>query len=124
MCVLWLLSVAAALSASNIDVVVRLLGSLAAAFIFILPGVCLLHRGNTVQDNGATLWRVLWLRCASLFYIGIGVFTFGLSVTLAVQGALLPSGDQTPPLCVVGSNATSSYLSHHHFSTLDWREHN
>ena len=119
---MWLVSIAAALLASNIDVVVRLLGSLAAAFIFILPGVCLLNHGNTVEDNCASLRRVLLLRVAAVFYILMGVFTFGISVTLAVQSAFYPGPDgEGAPLCVPGgSNATVGlfYGGRHHLSTL------
>uniref|UniRef100_A0A6A7G3S9 Sodium-coupled neutral amino acid transporter 7 n=1 Tax=Hirondellea gigas TaxID=1518452 RepID=A0A6A7G3S9_9CRUS len=131
---LWLTSIAAAIVATNISVVVRLLGSLAAFFIFLIPGICLFVHCNELDEleqNGSSgshhsKVKLNLVRVASITYILLGVFTFGLSVTLAAQSILYPSSEDFGPLCVVGENNTSFFLhlqsaassSHHHLSLL------
>ncbi|XP_018011866.1 putative sodium-coupled neutral amino acid transporter 7 [Hyalella azteca] len=135
---LWLVSLGAALLAESIASVVKLLGSLASFFIFILPGLCLLAESNRMSDERtasgptphilqgvrhASSWgttQVLFARIVALTFISLGVFTFGLSVTMAGMSAF-SSSSSSAPLCVVGDNSSYSsidVLERYRFSWL------
>lgn len=108
--ILWLISLLCALMAADIDVVVRLLGSLAVFFIFILPGYCLFVHTINLEDLGSTTRKNLYLaRGASFFYILLGVFTFGLSLSLAIESAFFSDDRDGPaPLCIPYFNITTT----------------
>ncbi|KAG0729676.1 putative sodium-coupled neutral amino acid transporter 7 [Chionoecetes opilio] len=96
---LWAASILMALFTPNINIVVKLLGSLAAIFIFVFPGMCLLQ--DVVGKRGDLLpftWRRKMLAAVAMFYIVVGVFAFGLAFTLGVEHIIHP--DSTQPLCI------------------------
>lgn len=95
---LWAASILMALFTPNINIVVKLLGSLAAIFIFVFPGMCLLQevlgkRGNLIPFT----WSRRVLVGVAMFYMVVGMFAFGLAFTLGVQHIIHP--DSSQPLC-------------------------
>jgi len=101
---LWfLLSMVLAVEIPNIGTVINMLGSLAAVFIFVFPGVCLLQV-SLFKDpslvNTKTRLKVL----LSFLFLMIGAFLFGVVLT---QALIFNSskGGSSPPLCVVTSSS-------------------
>jgi len=79
----------------SIQSVIDILGSLAATFIFIYPGLCLLSISQIFEDQLPPKYLKL-ARIVSVFYITLGAFVFGLTLVMAIQYNLI-GGDQPPP---------------------------
>nr|XP_045611689.1 putative sodium-coupled neutral amino acid transporter 7 [Procambarus clarkii] len=96
---LWGSSMLMAIFAPNLNVVVKLLGSLAAFFIFVFPGMCLLQFvlvRNEVNGSRRTI-REAGLMLIAAAYIVVGIFAFGLAFVLGVEHIIHP--DSVKPLC-------------------------
>ncbi|GAB1597389.1 putative sodium-coupled neutral amino acid transporter 7 [Argonauta hians] len=66
----------------NIGVVIAFLGTLAAVFIFVFPGMCIFQLG--LQMNDKPVWKArLAIGCGILFLF-LGAFIFGVTFTQAV----------------------------------------
>lgn len=82
MTILWFLAtLVLTLFIPNIGVMISLLGSLAAVFIFIFPGLCILQIGiNWTEPT--------WKRCVAIatgiIYLVIGSFIFGVTISQSI----------------------------------------
>jgi len=79
----------------NILTVIRILGGLAALFIFIFPGICLLSAVFMLEDIMTENLRRI-ARWTSYVYIVVGAFLFGLTMTQGVETLFLPSESKNP----------------------------
>ena len=78
------LSLILALSISNIGSVIKMLGSLAAVFIFIFPGLCMLK--CIMKYDPSFLRKRSWaIIVASFVFMAIGGFIFGIVFVQAIQ---------------------------------------
>merc|ERR1719322_690665 len=85
------LSLILALVIPNIGDVIKLLGSLAAVFIFIFPGLCLFK--CTIRADPSYLLKKSWaLLALSLVFIGLGGFIFGVVFTQGMKSLISGSG--------------------------------
>ena len=81
------LSLILALVIPNIGDVIKLLGSLAAVFIFIFPGLCLFK--CTIRSDPSYLLKKSWgLLVLSLVFIGLGGFIFGVVFTQGIKSLI------------------------------------
>jgi sodium-coupled neutral amino acid transporter 7/8 len=89
----FLLSLLIALFIPNITVVIHYLGALAATFMFIFPGLCLVlmilnDTENLIESiNSTAIYRrrPKLLLFIAIFYILIGTFIIGLVITQSLQ---------------------------------------
>ena len=70
----------------NISVAIGLVSGIAALFIFVFPGLCLLKTVDLGQDLFSP--RDLFVVFVSVVYVMLGCFICGLVTTLAVQQAV------------------------------------
>ena len=99
--VVWLASsVLLALVVPSIGAVIQLLGSLAALFIFVFPGLCLL-RLVLEKDPDLLLKKDRWLMVFAVSLTAVGAFVFGLVLTQALQQDIEHLGPPVTDLCVV-----------------------
>ena len=80
----FVISLLAALFIPNITVVIRYLGALAATFMFIFPGLCILmvaFESNFQIKLPKRSWLLIGL---SVVYVAIGTFIVGLVVTQSI----------------------------------------
>ena len=85
------LSLILALVIPNIGDVIKLLGSLAAVFIFIFPGLCLFK--CTIRADSSYIMRKTWaLLALSLVFIGLGGFIFGVVFTQGIKSLISGKG--------------------------------
>merc|ERR1719150_298150 len=85
------LSLILALVIPNIGDVIKLLGSLAAVFIFIFPGLCLFK--CTLRADPSYIMRKTWaLLALSLVFIGLGGFIFGVVFTQGIKSLISGKG--------------------------------
>merc|ERR1712179_653978 len=78
-----------AIEIPNIGVVINILGSLAAIFIFVLPGVCLLQTSLMSDQSPLTLQT----RCKLGLAMILGFFLFGLVLTQGVLVQFSPASE-------------------------------
>ena len=96
-------SLVMAIEIPNIGAVINLLGSLAAIFIFVFPGVCLLQTTLMKDPTVSTNRSKLNFSMAVIFLL-LGAFLFGCVLTQAIIFNL--SSDSTgTPLCVPESES-------------------
>lgn len=92
-------SLALAVFIPNIGTVIKLLGSLAAVFIFVFPGVCLLQtavRADPSLVRADTIAKIVFAAA----FVAIGAFTFGVVITQGIQYALWPPSTAADvPIC-------------------------
>ncbi|BFZ13229.1 hypothetical protein BsWGS_16268 [Bradybaena similaris] len=70
----------------NIGVVIQILGALAAVFIFIFPGLCLLKAMQDQIESGIKQpRRVHVLKAAAIVFLVVGAFIFGLTFSQAIM---------------------------------------
>jgi len=79
----------------DIGQVIRILGSLAAIFIFVFPGLCLLQ-ATLRQDPSMIRKKNIAYSFISCFFIVVGVFLFGLVLTQAIRIDFLSSKADQP----------------------------
>jgi len=87
-----------AIEIPNIGAVINMLGSLAAIFIFVFPGVCLLQITLMTDPSMATVGARLRFGVAVIFLL-LGAFLFGCVLTQAIIFNLSDTSTVTP-LCV------------------------
>lgn len=81
---LWfILSLILAIEIPDISKVISMLGSLAAVFIFIFPGLCLLQ-STLMSDPGIVTVKSKMYIMSSVFFLLIGTFLFGVVLTQAL----------------------------------------
>jgi len=80
----------------NIGSVIQLLGSLAAVFIFILPGLCLLKMSEAASSK-VKRWGLFIY--AALFLV-VGTFIFSCVFTQAIIVDFVAEKTEELPLCV------------------------
>ncbi|XP_046360378.2 putative sodium-coupled neutral amino acid transporter 7 [Haliotis rufescens] len=94
--VIWFgLTVVLAVLIPNIGVVIQMLGALAAVFIFIFPGMCLLKTSlNRLADSTSIedQRKYKFFLYFSCFFIILGAFIFGLTLTQAILKDATPGG--------------------------------
>jgi len=81
-----------AIEIPNIGAVIHILGSLAAIFIFVFPGVCLLQTTLMSDQSPVTLKSRCKIGLAMIFII-LGFFLFGLVLTQGVLVQISPASD-------------------------------
>ena len=79
-----------ALVIPNIGDVIKMLGSLAAVFIFIFPGLCILKCAERF-DPRFLYWKSCILIAISFVFMGIGGFIFGVVFVQAITSLLYGS---------------------------------
>ena len=85
------LSLILAIVIPNIGDVIKLLGSLAAVFIFIFPGLCMFK--CTIRSDPSFLLKKSWAMIAmSLVFMGLGGFIFGVVFTQGIEGLIYGKG--------------------------------
>lgn len=92
------LSVFLAVVIPNIGAVIDILGSLAAIFIFIFPGLCLMQSSLMVDSGLVKSWTKLRIVVAIAFLV-IGSFLFGVVLTQGIFNDIHDSGEVSL-LCV------------------------
>ncbi|EFX88038.1 hypothetical protein DAPPUDRAFT_305508 [Daphnia pulex] len=88
----------------DIGQVIQILGSLAAVFIFVFPGICLLQ--VTLRQDPSMIRRKNLVSCLfACALIVVGVFLFGLVLTQAIRIDIATASSERPsqfsPLCNV-----------------------
>jgi len=94
-------SLVMAIEIPNIGAVINMLGSLAAVFIFVFPGLCLLQTTLTSYPGLTTITARLRFLLASLFLV-LGAFLFGCVLTQGVIFNITGGEKGIKPLCVTG----------------------
>ncbi|KAL1447807.1 hypothetical protein MTO96_028318 [Rhipicephalus appendiculatus] len=79
-------SVVLACLVPNISIVIRIIGSLAAAFIFVFPGLCLLFV-SVKLDNYYYFAKTKWKLATAVLCVALGMFVFGQVLTMSVMDA-------------------------------------
>ena len=82
-----------AIKIPNIGQVIKLLGSLAAIFIFVFPGLCLFkisYRADPSFTRKLTLAKII----ASFVFLAFGAFIFGVVLTQSIQN-IIDSSDSS-----------------------------
>ena len=80
-------SLVLAIKIPNIGQVIKLLGSLAAVFIFVFPGLCLFkitYRSDPSLTRKSTMLKVI----ASFAFLAFGAFIFGVVLTQSIQNII------------------------------------
>lgn len=96
---IWFLSsVCIAITVPDITVAIDVLGTLAVAFIFILPGLCLIN-ATLAKDPYLTAFKNQLLCLLGSIYIASGTFMFGLTFTQALSKDLFGTSQKETPLC-------------------------
>ncbi|XP_037070828.1 putative sodium-coupled neutral amino acid transporter 7 [Pollicipes pollicipes] len=93
-------SVLLAALVSSIGAVIQLLGSLAALFILVFPGLCLL-RLLLEKDPELVLRKDRWLLTFAVALVAVGAFVFGVVLTQALQNDVERLGPPPADLCRV-----------------------
>jgi sodium-coupled neutral amino acid transporter 7/8 len=102
----FILSIILAIEIPDISLVINMLGSLAAVFIFIFPGLCLLQ-STLMSDPGLVTVRSKMKIFSSVFFLLLGTFLFGVVLTQALT-ADFTSKTSKGLLCQVpGSKASA-----------------
>ncbi|KAH9362050.1 hypothetical protein HPB48_014989 [Haemaphysalis longicornis] len=84
-------SVVLACLVPNISIVIRIIGSLAATFIFVFPGLCLLF--VTVKlDAMYSFARTKWRLTTAVLCVALGMFVFGQVLTMSLMDAISGQG--------------------------------
>lgn len=84
-------SVVLACLVPNISIVIRIIGSLAATFIFVFPGLCLLF--VTVKlDAMYSFARTKWRLTTAVLCVALGMFVFGQVLTMSLTDAISGQG--------------------------------
>lgn len=71
----------------NISIVIRTIGSLAATFIFVFPGLCLLFV-SVKLDNYYYFAKTKWKLATAVLCVALGMFVFGQVLTMSVMDAM------------------------------------
>ncbi|CAI9716143.1 Hypothetical predicted protein [Octopus vulgaris] len=66
----------------NIGVVIAFLGTLAAVFIFVFPGICILQLG--LHMNDFPVWKPRLAVGSGILFLSLGAFIFGVTFTQAI----------------------------------------
>lgn len=99
--ILWFfLTLALAIVVPDIGAVIRLIGTLAIVFIFIVPGVCLISVSNLIPSPEITSFRYYLLNLIGSLYTLIGAFIFGVSLTQSIEHLLKQTDTSTGPFDV------------------------
>ncbi|XP_027216275.2 sodium-coupled neutral amino acid transporter 7 [Penaeus vannamei] len=90
---LWALTVLVAVFLPNIGIVMKILGSLAALFIFVFPGMCLLQVADEFVPSrkvASDKWKKRGIVLAGSLYLVVGAFAFGLALSMGVESLVSP----------------------------------
>eukprot|EP00092_Neocalanus_flemingeri_P002067 GFUD01002206.1.p1 GENE.GFUD01002206.1~~GFUD01002206.1.p1 ORF type:complete len:526 (-),score=56.45 GFUD01002206.1:45-1622(-) len=99
-----------AIEIPNIGAVIHVLGSFAAIFIFVFPGVCLLQTTLTKDFNLSTTKSRLTIILA-LSFVVLGFFLFGVVLTQGIITDLSPASTESPPLCETEARGFRFYFN-------------
>ncbi|XP_064640585.1 sodium-coupled neutral amino acid transporter 7-like isoform X2 [Lineus longissimus] len=72
----------------NIGAVISVLGGLAAVFIFVFPGMCLLQVGY-LKEAELARWKVRTMKGMAVAFIVLGAFIFGVTTTQSVSNDVI-----------------------------------
>ncbi|XP_074645499.1 sodium-coupled neutral amino acid transporter 7-like isoform X2 [Tubulanus polymorphus] len=93
---IWFLSsLALAVFIPNIGVVISLLGSLAALFIFLFPGLCLLQVAFA-QESSIKRWKYWVLVITAVIFIVLGTFILGVVSVQSIMNDVNNDGTSKP----------------------------
>lgn len=97
------LSLALSVFIPDIGGVIKILGSFAAVFIFVIPGFGLFTYVNR-SDPSTYLLKSKFFLLTSIIFLTLGTFIFGVVLTQAVRYNMVThptgGGDDDPHLCV------------------------
>jgi len=93
-----------AIEVPDIGIVINLLGSLAAVFIFIFPGVCL-WQTTLSQDPDLSARKSICLLIFAGFFLVLGAFLFGCVLTQAIMFNI-DGNSKVSPLCIPSSSSS------------------
>ena len=83
----FVLSLILALVIPNIGAVIKVLGSLSAVFVFILPGMCMLKCALRSESSLLSKNRGVFV-ISSIIYLALGGSIFGIVFVEAVKGLM------------------------------------
>ncbi|XP_065312404.1 sodium-coupled neutral amino acid transporter 7-like isoform X1 [Dermacentor albipictus] len=85
----------------NISIVIRIIGSLAATFIFVFPGLCLLFVSIKL-DGSYYFAKTKWKLATAVLCVALGMFVFGQVLTMSIMDAASGHGQAADvQLCTV-----------------------
>ncbi|XP_042865868.1 putative sodium-coupled neutral amino acid transporter 7 [Penaeus japonicus] len=90
---LWSLTVLCAVFVPNIGLVMKILGSLSALFIFVFPGLCLIQIADEFTPNrkiALDKWKKRGMVLAGSLYLLVGAFAFGVALSLGAENIVSP----------------------------------
>ena len=91
------LTLALAVVVPDIGSVIRIIGTLAIIFIFIVPGICLISVSNLIPWYEISNFRYYLLNLIGSVYTLVGAFVFGVSLTQSIEH-VLTQGDASSPI--------------------------
>jgi len=103
----FMLTILLAIEIPNIGVVINMLGSLAAVFIFIFPGICLLQTTLT-RDPSMVRTKSKWKILMATLFLVLGAFLFGVVLAQAIRFNMSASSNAAP-LCVADAQGVRFY---------------
>jgi len=109
----FVLSIILAIEIPDIGTVISLLGSLAAVFIFIFPGLCLLQ-STLLEDPGIVELRNKFKIMLAAFFLTLGTFLFGVVLTQGLMQDFSGTHQSRHLLCQVDTYQRNSKL---HYDT-------
>jgi len=98
-----------AIEIPNIGAVIHILGSFAAIFIFVFPGVCLLQT-TLMRDNTLSTYKSKGKVGLAIIFIVLGFFLFGVVFTQGILSELSPVSEPVL-LCTPEASGAKFYLS-------------
>lgn len=93
----FLLTLALAIVVPDIGSVIRIVGSLAIVFIFIIPGICLISLSNMIPAREISTTRYFLFNLIGSIYCLVGAFIFGVSITQSIEYLLEKSNSSSGP---------------------------
>merc|ERR1712202_109315 len=97
-----------AIEIPNIGAVINILGSFAAIFIFVFPGICLLQTSLT-RDPSLLTKKTIFKVILAFAFVVLGFFLFGVVLTQGIMTDL-STASEVAPLCEAEARGFKFYL--------------
>jgi len=102
-------SILIAIEIPNIGAVINVLGSFAAIFIFVFPGICLMQT-TFMRDSMLVTTKAKFKIALAVIFIILGFFLFGVVLTQGIITDLSPASE-VAPLCQPKARGMKFYQS-------------